>query len=161
MINIKHSAFYLLLISNFAFANGPVNTVSFTCERAEKNYIERYDMKIVSASGSQKAKVFMDDRDLDQMDSQTRQLVKSVVITEPSVFIATEAYFMPEELGGIRYEAGTVMTMTTIDRQTGKLKKVETIHGGILAEKLGNGTRVYEERCEPLRPNIPSLAVQQ
>jgi hypothetical protein len=160
MINIKYSALYLLFVSSFALANNPVNTVSFTCERTEKNYIERYDIKIVSESASQKAKVFMDGRDLDQLDSRTRQVVKSVVITEPSVFIATEAYFMPEEFGGIRYEAGTVMTMTTIDRQTGKLKKVETIQGGILSEKLGNGTRVYEEQCEPLKSNITDLKVQ-
>ena len=161
MINIKNPAVYLLFFSSVVLANSPVNVVSFTCERAEKNYIERYEMRIVSASPSQKAKVFMDDRDLDQIDSHTRQVVNSVVITEPSIFFASEAFFRPEEFDGIRYEAGTVMTMTTINRQTGKLKKIETIQGGILSKKLGDGTRVYEEQCEPLKQNISDLKVQQ
>ena len=109
-------------------------------------------MKVMSASPPQKAKVWMDDRDLDQSDTHTRQLVKSVVITESTVLVSTEAYFAPEELGGVQYQAGTVMTMTMIDLKTGKLKKVETIQGGILSEKLGNGTRFYEEQCALLKP---------
>jgi hypothetical protein len=34
-----------------------------------------------------------------------------------------------------------------IDRESGKLRKVDTIQGGILGANLGDGTRSYEEQC--------------
>jgi hypothetical protein len=43
-----------------------------------------------------------------------------------------------------------------IDRISGKLRKVDTIAGGILASSLGEGTKSYEEQCIPV--NIPNLA---
>jgi hypothetical protein len=39
------------------------------------------------------------------------------------------------------------MTQMTLSRNTGVMKKVETINGGILGANLGNGTRVSEELC--------------
>ena len=108
-------------------------------------------MKIVLASKTQKAKVFLDDRDLDQSDALGVQEVKSVTLARPNIFIVIEAKFEPEELMGVTYPAGTVLTNITLDPVTGKLKKVEKIQGGILGATLGNGTQVSEETCFPAK----------
>ncbi len=108
-------------------------------------------MKIALASKTQKAKVFLDDRDLDQSDSYGTQVVKSVTLARPNIFIVIEASFEPENLMGIFYPAGTVSTHVTLDPVTGKLKKVEKIQGGILGASLGNGTHVSEETCLPAK----------
>ena len=50
-------------------------------------------------------------------------------------------------LEGVAYSAGSVMSAVMIDRDTGKLRKVDTIQGGILGKNLGDGTRSYEEQC--------------
>jgi hypothetical protein len=42
------------------------DSVTFYYRRSENNYIEQYEMKIVPASSSQKAKIYLDNRDLDQ-----------------------------------------------------------------------------------------------
>lgn len=108
-------------------------------------------MKITLASKTQKAKVFLDDRDLDQSDIFGTQVVKSVTLARPNIFIVLEASFLPEELMGTSYSAGTVSTQITLDPVTGKLKKVEKIQGGILGASLGNGTHVSEETCFPAK----------
>ena len=108
-------------------------------------------MRIAPASASKKAKVYLDDRDLDQSDSGGHQEVKSVVITDSSVVILIEAHFDPEMIGNIAYPAGSVFTQMTINRSTGILKKVETIKGGILGANLGEGTKSYEEKCVPAK----------
>jgi len=108
-------------------------------------------MKITLASKTQKAKVFLDDRDLDQSDVYGTQVVKSVTLARPNIFIVIEASFAPEEVMGTSYSAGTVSTHITLDPVTGKLKKVEKIQGGILGASLGNGTQVTEETCFPAK----------
>ena len=47
----------------------------------------------------------------------------------------------PESFDGIQYGAGTVKTVISINRSSGQLRKAETIKGGILSAKLGEGTK--------------------
>jgi len=108
-------------------------------------------MKITLASKTQKAKIFLDDRDLDKSDSFGVQEVKSVTLARPNIYILIDAKFEPEEIMGVFYSAGTVSTNITLDPVTGKLKKVEKIQGGILGATLGNGTHVSEETCLPAK----------
>jgi len=124
-----------------------VDVIEFNCKRAEKDYIEEYEMKIALASGTQKAKVFLDGRDLDQSDTYGKQVVKSVTLARPNILILIEASFEPETLMDVSYTAGTVSTNITLDPVTGKLKKVEKIQVGILGETMGNGTYISEETC--------------
>ncbi|WP_231970035.1 hypothetical protein [Polynucleobacter necessarius] len=126
-----------------------VDVLEFNCKRAAKNYTEDYEMKIIPASGSQKAKVFLDGRDLDQSDAFGSQRVKSVVLARPNILISIEAKFEPQEVMGVSYPAGNVLTNITLDPVTGKFKKVEKIHGGIFGETIGNGTHTSEESCLP------------
>ncbi len=104
-------------------------------------------MKITLASGTQKAKMFLDGRDLDQSDTYGKQAVKSVTLAKPNILIVIEASFEPENVMGVSYPAGTVSTQIILDPVTGKLKKVEKIQGGILGETMGNGTYTSEETC--------------
>lgn len=104
-------------------------------------------MKVVPASGSQKAKVYLDHRDLDQSDSNGTQIIKSVVLSPAIILITVDAYFDPEVVHGVPYPAGKVLTQISLNRNSGQLKKVETIQGGILGVNLGEGTRVWEEQC--------------
>ncbi len=106
-------------------------------------------MKITLASGNQKAKIYLDDRDLDQSDAYGKQVVKSVTLARPNILMVIEASFEPENVMGVSYSAGTVLTQITLDPVTGKLKKTEKIQGGILGETMGNGTYVSEEICSP------------
>ncbi|MBU3577863.1 hypothetical protein ICN24_07635 [Polynucleobacter sp. UK-Kesae-W10] len=122
----------------------------FECKRTEKDYVEEYEMKVLPASATQKAKIFLDDRDLDQSDSNGTQTVKSIVVAPGAILMTIEARFDPEVVQGAPYSAGTVMTQMTLSRNTGVMKKVETINGGILGATLGNGTRVSEELCRPV-----------
>ena len=119
----------------------------FTCERSEKNYTEIYDLKVIPASKNQKAKVFVDDRDLDRSNELGRQTIKTVLITESTVLISMEANFPPEIFDGVQYGAGSVITVITMNRLTGQLRKAETIKGGILSATLGEGTKTYQEQC--------------
>lgn len=113
-------------------------------------------MQLTLASKTQKAKVYLDDRDLDQSDTYGTQVVKSVTLAKPNIFIVIEASFPAEEIMGVKYPAGTVLTHMTLDPATGKLKKVEKIQGGILGASLGNGTHVSEESCFPAKtPSKP------
>jgi len=130
-----------------SWASWGVDVIEFNCKRAEKDYVEEYEMKLTLASGPQKAKVFLDGRDLDQSDAYGKQVVKSVTLARPNIFILIEASFEPETLMGVSYSAGSVLTNITLDPVTGRLKKVEKIQGGILGETMGNGTYVTEETC--------------
>jgi hypothetical protein len=134
-----------MVLSPSAFARAQL---VFDCVRSEKDYIERYELKVLSATKDTKAKVMLDDRDLDRVSEDGRQSVKGVVISEANVLIAIEAHFEPETLYGVAYPAGKVATQITINRSNGKLIKVETINGGILGAHLGNGTRITEEACQ-------------
>jgi len=108
-------------------------------------------MQLTLASKTQKAKMFLDGRDLDQSDALGKQEVKSIVLAKPNIFIAIEASFAPEDIMGVTYPAGTVSTQITLDPVTGRLKKIEKIQGGILGASLGNGTHVSEESCLPAK----------
>lgn len=134
----------LLLCATPSLAADPL---VFTCERSEKNYTETYQLKVMAALKGQKAKVFVDDRDLDRASELGRQIIKNVLITESTVLISMEAQFPPENFDGIQYGAGSVITVITINRSTGQLRKAETIKGGILSATLGEGTQTYQEQC--------------
>jgi hypothetical protein len=134
-----------MVFSPSAFARAQL---VFDCVRSEKDYVERYELKVLSATKDTKAKVMLDDRDLDRVSEDGRQSVKGVVISEANVLIAIVAHFEPETLHGIAYPAGKVSTQITINRSNGKLIKVETIDGGILGAHVGNGTRITEETCQ-------------
>ncbi|MBT8605983.1 hypothetical protein G6677_05865 [Polynucleobacter paneuropaeus] len=104
-------------------------------------------MKMMLASGTQKAKLFLDGRDLDQSDALGTQIVKSITLARPNILILIEAKFEPEEIMGVPYPTGSVITNITLDPVTGKFKKVEKIQGGILGATIGNGTHISEEMC--------------
>lgn len=150
---MKSSLFiFLYLLATQALAD---NALSFSCERAEKTYTEKYDLRIIPASKSLKAKVYVDERDLDRSDGYGRQWIKNVVITDAAVLISMEAQFPPESFDGIAYGAGSVVTVININRLTGRLRKVETVSDGILSATLGDGTKSYEEKCTSLEPLKP------
>jgi hypothetical protein len=127
----------------------------FNCTRTEKDYTENYELRIQPVTKTQKAKIFLDGRDLDRIDEDGRQTVKTVLIANPSILIIIEAFFDPEVMDGITYSAGKVSTEITINQTTGKLIKVETIQGGILGAHLGNGTKISEEHCLSLLAQNP------
>jgi len=101
----------------------------------------------MAASKNQKAKVFVDDRDLDRASELGRQTVRSVLVSEFTVLISMEAQFPPENYDGVEYGAGSVITVIAIHRPTGQLRKAETVKGGILSASLGEGTKNYQEQC--------------
>lgn len=143
---------HILFLFLYAAPSLAADSLFFTCERAEKNYTETYELKVIPASKNQKAKVFVDGRDLDQSDELGRQTVKNTLITESTVLISMEANFPPENFDGVQYGAGSVMTAITINRATGQLRKAETIKGGILSATLGEGTKTYQEQCATSKP---------
>nr|WP_255536690.1 hypothetical protein [Polynucleobacter sp. 80A-SIGWE] len=129
-----------------------VEVLQFNCTRSENNYTETYDLKVSPALKNQKAKVYVDGRDLDQSDELGRQAVKTVLVTDSTVLISMEANFPPERFDGIQYGPGSVSTAITINRLTGQLRKAETIKGGILSATLGEGTKTYQEQCATAKP---------
>jgi hypothetical protein len=137
----------ILFLFLYAAPSLAVEPLVFTCERSEKNYTETYEFKVVPASKNQKAKVFFDNRDLDRSNELGKQIVKNVLITEPTVLVSVEAHFPPEIFDGVQYGAGSVITAIVINRSTGQLRKAETIKGGILSATLGEGTKTYQEQC--------------
>jgi hypothetical protein len=146
MMNLQ-KPFFCFCLTILPLAAWGVDVIEFHCKRAEKDFIEEYEMKMTLASGTQKAKLFLDGRDLDRSDAYGKQVVKSVTLARPNILILIEANFEPENLMGISYSAGTVSTNITLDPVTGNLKKVEKIQGGILGETMGNGTFISEETC--------------
>lgn len=139
--------FHILFLLLYAAPSLAVEPLVFICERSEKNYTETYELKVVPASKNQKAKVFVDNRDLDQSNELGKQTVKNVLITETTVLVSIEAHFPPESFDGVQYGAGSVTTAIVINRSTGQLRKAETIKGGILSATLGEGTKTYQEQC--------------
>ncbi len=147
-MNLFKSLLCILFIFSVANAWG-VDVLEFNCKRSEKGYTEEYEMKITLAAPNQKAKVFLDGRDLDQSDAFGKQNVKSVTIARPNILVLIEASFEPENIMGVSYPAGNVTTNIALDPVTGKMKKVEKIQGGILGATIGNGTFTTEESCFP------------
>jgi len=138
---------HILFLLLYAAPSLAADPLVFTCERSEKNFTETYELKVIPPSKNQKAKVFVDGRDLDQSDDLGRQTVKTALITELTVLISMEANFPPESFDGVQYGAGSVVTAITINRSTGQLRKAETIQGGILSATVGEGTKTYQEQC--------------
>ena len=142
--------FYFLFLLPLLLGATPslaADSLVFTCERSENNYTETYQLKVMAASKSQKAKVFVDERDLDRVSELGQQTVKSILIDEYTVLISMEAQFPPESFDGVQYGAGFVITLTAINRPTGQMRKLETVKGGILSATLGEGTKSYQEQC--------------
>ncbi len=146
----RYLLIFLFLVSPYRLAIA-AETLIFDCKRAEKDFTEEYEMKVVAATKLSKAKIYLDGRDLDQTGMNGTQVVKNVHITPPNIVMLIDAHFEPEIVAGIAYPAGTVTTLLTLNQATGKLKKVETIQGGILGSNLGNGTRTSEEICLPAK----------
>ena len=145
-----------LISSAFSFclslciASASAETLTFSCTRTERDFIETYDLQVRASPSNlttQKSKVFLDGRDLDRVGADGNQTIKNVLITKDKVSYLSDTRFEAEVLDGISYAPGSVTTMVMIDRHSGKLRKVETVSGGILANSLGEGTRSYEEQC--------------
>jgi hypothetical protein len=100
-----------------------------------------------ASSANPSPKVYLDGRDLDVIGSEGRQYVKNVTITKQKASYLLSTQFDAEALEGTSYSAGSVTSIVTIDRETGKLRKLDTIQGGILGASLGDGTKSYEEQC--------------
>ena len=144
----------LLLLQCFISSELFAETLILTCTRLERDYSETYELKMVTAGpGAPKGKVFLDGRDLDRNGADAQQSVKNVLISKQKASYLLSTQFDAEVLEGIAYSAGSVMSIVMIDRETGKLRKVDTIQGGILGKNLGDGTRSYEEQCVA-QPNI-------
>jgi hypothetical protein len=131
--------------------SGVVNAeeIIFKCTRTEHNYTEDYELKVVSADVRKgiKAKIFVDGRDLSQTSNDVRQEIKGVSISNDKVIFLIDTYFSPEQFEGNSYDAGYAIALTTISRSSGLLKRVETIQGGFLGSSMGEGTKIYTEKC--------------
>lgn len=135
---------FLCLIASKLFAE----TLILTCTRFDRDFSETYELKMVTAGpGVAKGKVFFDGRDLDRAGADGQQSVKNLLISKQKASYLLDTKFEPEVLEGISYSSGSVMSIVMIDLETGKLRKVDTIQGGILGKNLGDGTRSYEEQC--------------
>lgn len=138
----------LLILQIFAASEIFAQKLTFICTRTERDFSETYELKIQATSpASPKARVYLDGRDLERSDIDSRQSVKNVTITKQKASYLLSTSFEPEVLAGTAYPAGSVTSIVMIDRESGKLRKVDTIQGGILGANLGDGTRSYEEQC--------------
>ena len=144
----------LLLIPSLYLTPAFAQSVVFSCTRVERNYSETYELLIKPASGSsltQKGKVYVDGRDLDRVGADGNQTIKNVLITKERVSYLSDTRFEAEVLDGVSYPPGSVTSIVTIDRGSGKLRKVDTVVGGILSTSLGEGTKSYDEQCTYLK----------
>jgi hypothetical protein len=154
-VSLAGLIFMQLLYASPLFAE----SITFNCTRTERDFIETYELQVKTAAGSlpnQKGKVYLDGRDLDREGTGTNQMIKNVVITKERVSYLSDTRFEAEFFDGVSYPPGSVTSIVMIDRISGKLRKVDTIAGGILASSLGEGTKSYEEQCIPV--NHPNLA---
>lgn len=138
----------MVLLQLFFASEILANTLTLMCTRTERDFSETYELKMQSASSANSSpKVYLDGRDLDVIGSEGRQFVKNVTITKQKASYLLSTQFDAEVLEGISYSAGSVTSIVMIDRETGKLRKLDTIQGGILGANLGDGTKSYEEQC--------------
>jgi hypothetical protein len=138
----------MVLLQLFFASEILANTLILMCTRTERDFSETYELKLQSISqATPNGKVYLDGRDLDMIGSDSRQFVKNVTITKQKASYLLSTQFDAEVLAGIAYSAGTVSSIVMIDRETGKLRKFDTIQGGILGANLGDGTKSYEEQC--------------
>lgn len=125
-------------------------TLVFNCTRVERDFKEIYELKVstpTSNSPTQKGKVYVDGRDLDRRGDGGNQVIKNVVISKDRVSYLSDTHFEAEEFDGVSYPPGSVLTVVIINRHSGRLQRIETVSGGILALSLGEGTKSYEEEC--------------
>lgn len=144
----------LLLISLLYAAPVFAESITLSCTRVERDFTETYELQVKSATGNlptQKGKVFLDGRDLDRAGADGQQTIKNVLIAKDRISYLSDTRFAAEVLDGISYPPGSVTSIVIIDRVSGKLRKVDTVAGGILAANLGEGTKSYEEQCTPLK----------
>jgi len=143
-----HGRCLLVLLLCFIASELLAETLILTCTRVERDFSETYELKLVTAGpGTSKGKVYLDGRDLDRSGLDSQQSVKNVMLSKQKASYLLSTQFEAEVLEGVAYSAGSVMSVVMIDRETGKLRKVDTIQGGILGKNLGDGTRSYEEQC--------------
>ena len=138
----------MVLLQLFFASEILASTLILMCTRTERDFSETYELKLQSISqATRKAKVYLDGRDLDVIGSEGRQLVENVTITKQKASYLLSTQFDAEVLEGVSYSAGSVTSIVMIDRETGRLRKLDTIQGGILGANLGDGTKSYEEQC--------------
>jgi len=143
-----HGRCLLALLLCFIASELLAETLILTCTRVERDFSETYELKLVTAGpGTSKGKVYLDGRDLDRSGLDSQQSVKNIMLSKQKASYLLSTQFEAEVLEGVAYSAGSVMSVVIIDRETGKLRKVDTIQGGILGKNLGDGTRSYEEQC--------------
>ena len=143
-----HGRCLLVLLQCFIASELLAETLILNCTRVERDFSETYELKLVtSGPGTSKGKVYLDGRDLDRSGLDSQQSVKNVMLSKQKASYLLSTQFEAEVLEGVAYSAGSVMSVVMIDRETGKLRKVDTIQGGILGKNLGDGTRSYEEQC--------------
>ena len=140
----------LIIMQCFIASNLLAETLTLMCTRVERDFSETYELRLMTVGpGIPKGKVFLDGRDLDRQGLDSQQSVKSVFISKQKALYLLNTQFEAEVLEGVAYSAGSVISVVMIDRETGKLRKIDTIQGGILGKNLGDGTRAYEEQCVP------------
>jgi hypothetical protein len=138
----------MILLQCFVATDLLAETLILTCTRIERDFSETYELKLVTEGpGALKGKVFLDGRDLDRAGVDSQQSVKNVLLSKQKASFLVSTQFAAEVLEGVAYSAGSVTSVVIIDRETGKLRKIDTIQGGILGKNLGEGTRSYEEQC--------------
>jgi hypothetical protein len=145
------SRLMLLLLSLFVTC-ASAETLVFNCTRVERDFKEVYELKVSTPtpnSGAQKGKVYLDGRDLDRRGDGGNQTIKNVVISKDRISYLSDTHFEAEVFDGISYPPGSVLAVVILDRRSGRLRRVETVSGGILALSLGEGTKSYDEECVP------------
>jgi hypothetical protein len=149
------SACLTLLLLSLYVSCASAETLVFTCTRVERDFKESYELQVSTPapnSKAQKGKVYLDGRDLDQRGDGGNQIIKNVIISKDRVSYLSDTYFEAEVFDGVSYPPGSVLTVVIIDRPSGRLRRIETVSGGILALSLGEGTKSYEEECTPVNP---------
>jgi hypothetical protein len=152
---LQMSSRLILLLLSWFVSCASAETLVFTCTRVERDFKEIYELKVSAPtpnSGAQKGKVFLDGRDLDRRGDGGNQIIKSVVIGKDRISYLSDTHFEAEVFDGISYPPGSVLAVVILDRRSGRLRKIETVSGGILALSLGEGTKSYEEECVPVNP---------
>ncbi len=152
---LQMSSRLILLLLSWFVSCASAETLVFTCTRVERDFKEIYELKVSTPtlnSGAQKGKVYLDGRDLDRRGDGANQTIKNVVISKDRISYLSDTHFEAEVFDGVAYSPGSVLAVVILDRHSGRLRKIETVSGGILALSLGEGTKSYEEECAPANP---------
>jgi hypothetical protein len=145
----------ILMLLGWFVTCASAETLVFTCTRVERDFKEIYELKVSLSTpnaGAQKGKVYLDGRDLDRRGDGGTQTIKNVVISKDRISYLSDTHFEAEVFDGISYPPSSVLAVVILDRRSGRLRKIETVSGGILALSLGEGTKSYDEECVPVNP---------